>query len=678
MVMAVAIALFPFFFLLVAPVAVADEAEVLLLLKASLTNANALSSWSPGKGVPCSHTSSWDGVTCDAGVVASLRLAGLGLSGRIDVNALARLPGLRSISLDDNSFSGPIPPFSRLHALKSIYLSGNSFSGQIPDDFFSAASHLKKLWLSNNAFEGSIPSSLSKAVSLIELHLEGNHFTGGIPNLPMPKLASFDVSKNQLSGPIPSSLRKFNASAFSGNVGLCGPPLENICVGAAAAAGTSSGSSAAAVGLVFVVLLALGAAMAVAAKRRNNSGFKTLGVEKATPGIDMAERREREAQPPEVTTSAAVAESTRKGKRSSSSVQGGRGSGEAELVMVNEAKGIFVLSSLMKAAAEAMGNGGMGSAYKAVMANGLTVVVKRMNEMNRVGKETFEVEMRRLGRLNHPNVLPPLAYLYRKEKKLLISEYIPKGSLLYILHGDRGNDHAALNWPTRLKIIRGIAQGMAFLHSELNFIVIPHGNLKSANVLLGPDFDPLLVDYGFLPLVNPSHASQTMFAFKSPEILENRHLSPKSDVYCLGIIVLELLSGKVPSLYLNDTKGGTDLVRWTNSVIAENIPWSIIDPFITQGFKAEVLEMEQMVRVGAELIDSDMDRRPDMKEAARRIEEVVEKVEGRRKEDGGSSAGLNESLMREGQNAAGLTGDGVGVRRTANTPKRSRSIEDYL
>ncbi|KAG0482999.1 hypothetical protein HPP92_011083 [Vanilla planifolia] len=318
----------------------------------------------------------------------------------------------------------------------------------------------------------------------------------------------------------------------------------------------------------------------------------------------------------------------------------------------------------MKAAAEVMGNGGMGSAYKAVMENGAVVAVKRVREMNRVGKETFEVEMRQLGRLNHPNVLPPLAYHYRKEEKLLISEYIPKGSLLYILHGDRGTDNAALNWPTRLKIIQGIARGMAYLHAELNSIDVPHGNLKSGNVLLTNDFDPLLVDYGFIPLVNPSHASQTMFAYKSPEALLQRQVSPKSDVYCLGIIILELLSGKFPSQYLNNTKGGTDLVLWAGTIVREDVPASILDPSITEGHKAEMLEMERMVRLAAELIEADPDRRPDMKEAAKRIEEVVAAADACRKQTAGASSVSHTALV---------TG---GAPRTGSITERSRSTGD--
>ncbi|KAE8714078.1 hypothetical protein F3Y22_tig00110201pilonHSYRG00202 [Hibiscus syriacus] len=89
-----------------------------------------------------------------------------------------------------------------------------------------------------------------------------------------------------------------------------------------------------------------------------------------------------------------------------------------------------------QASAEVLGNGVLGSAYKAKMTNGLSVVVKRMRGMNRSGKDEFDAEIRRLGKLKHRQVLTPLAYHFRKEEKLIVSEYMPTGSLSFILHGN--------------------------------------------------------------------------------------------------------------------------------------------------------------------------------------------------------------------------------------------------
>lgn len=180
-----------------------------------------------------------------------------------------------------------------------------------------------------------------------------------------------------------------------------------------------------------------------------------------------------------------------------------------------------------------------------------------------------------------------------------------------------------MDWGTRLRIAEGIALGLTFLHAELNSVDIPHGNLKSSNVLLTADFKPVLVDYGFVSLVNPSTASVTLFAYKSPESLLHRHVSPKSDVYCLGVVLLELLTGKFPSQYLTNAKGGTDVVLWATSAIAEGREAELLDPAIVAGAKQSVPEMKRLLRVGVECVEPDPDRRPEVGKAAAKIEEVA-------------------------------------------------------
>ncbi|XP_020594885.1 pollen receptor-like kinase 6 [Phalaenopsis equestris] len=307
--------------------------------------------------------------------------------------------------------------------------------------------------------------------------------------------------------------------------------------------------------------------------------------------------------------------------------------------MVNEEKGVFGLPDLMMAAAEVVGNGGLGSVYKAAMANGVEVAVKRMRDLNRLNKDGFDMEMRRLGKLRHPNLLPPLAYHFRKDEKLVVSEYIAKGSLLYVLHGDQGADHAALDWATRLKIIRGIARAMVYLHAELASYDLPHGNLKTGNVLLAPDFEPILTDYGLIPLVNPSAAPNVLFAFKSPE---SPHVSPKSDVYCFGIVLIEILTSRFPSHYLNNTMGGVDVVHWAASAITEGREVELIDPQIVGGVAART-EMVRMLQIGVACTKVRPDERPEMKQAAEMVEEIATGGEGGGGVESGSPVRSTES-----------------------------------
>ncbi|XP_074577569.1 pollen receptor-like kinase 3 [Curcuma longa] len=618
------------------------DATALLFLKDSFTGAgDALNSWSSSSTFsPCS----WSGVICDSGVVTGLRLAGLGLAGDINVTALSHFKGLHSISLNNNNFSGHLPPgFDSLQSLKSIFLSHNAFSGEIPDGAFASMRSLKKLWLNDNQFTGRIPA-ISNVSKLIEIRLEGNAFEGAIPSIDISSLKSFNVSNNRLTGPIPASLARFSATSFAGNPGLCGPPLDSTSCETPPPTSQPSANReppekqsgigtviAAVVGIVAAVLILIAVLVMLFRRRAGEEKNETVSATASAEAMESAEAAT--AIPTATTTGGAVQkmqdkESVSKSsrKRAAGSTRSPAAATATDLVMVNEDRGPFGLTDLMKATAEVLGNGSLGSAYRATMANGLSVAVKRMRDMNRVSKEAFEVEMRRLGMLRHPNVLTPLAYHYRKEEKLIISQYVPKGSLRYILHGDRGAAHRALDCPTRLKIALGIARGMAYLHAELASLDVPHGNLKSANILLGDDFEPLIADHGLASLVSVAQSSQVMFAYRTPEGTQHRAVSPKSDVFCLGVIILELATGKFPSQYMNNTKGGTDVVQWAASAIAEKREEELVDPNAAGQGAPE--GMVRLLRVGAACAKANPEERPEMLEVAELIEEIVSAVAG--------------------------------------------------
>ncbi|TMW90091.1 hypothetical protein EJD97_016212 [Solanum chilense] len=503
-------------------------------------------------------------------VIQALLLGGIGLSGNLDVDVLISLQGLRVINFANNSFSGSIPEFSRLGALKSLFIDGNQFSGDVTPDFFSKMASLRKIWFSSNKFSGKIPESLASLKYLLELHLENNEFTGTIPSLSQPNLATINLSNNKLQGLIPQSLSKFGSTPFQGNPDLCGNQIGRECN--AVTSGERSESSGSTkwiiVGLVVVLLLV----SILFKSKRKDDHFEKLEKENLDEAVKVHLNKR--------------SMSTRTSMRSSRKGRSRSGSDMGDLVVVNDEKGIFGMPDFMKAAAEVLGNGGLGT--------------HQVREKNH-----FESK-------------------YRKEEKLVVSEYIPKGSLLYLLHGDRGTAHAQLNWSIRVKIILGVANGMKFLHSEFASYHVPHGNLKSSNILLSANNEPLLTDYAFYTLVNNSQAVQSLFAYKSPEAILNQQVTPKSDVYCLGIIILEILTGKFPSQYLSNQKfTGTDVAQWVQSATEENRVSELIDPDI-ETEKDSLEMMEKFLYIGAACTESDHDHRIDMKEAIRRIEEITD------------------------------------------------------
>lgn len=195
------------------------DAEALLKFKGSLEISNdVLANWAVGSS-PCSgDKANWVGILCEKGNVWGLKLENMGLKGNIDIESLEGVPQLRTISLMNNAFEGSLPEVKRLGALKSLYLSRNQFSGGIRGDVFSSMLSLKKVHLAYNQLEGQIPWSLLELPRLLELRLEGNKFSGQLPNFQQKTLKSFNISNNdQLHGPIPESLSHLDPSSFSGH-----------------------------------------------------------------------------------------------------------------------------------------------------------------------------------------------------------------------------------------------------------------------------------------------------------------------------------------------------------------------------------------------------------------------------------------------------------------------------
>lgn len=193
-----------------------DDAETLLKFKSSLSNNFALSNWA-NSTVPCANnTPKWTGLLCSDGNVLGLRLENMNLSGLIDIDTLAQLPLLRSLSFMYNNFDGPMLSVKKLASLRALYLSYNKFSGEVPEDAFSGMNNLKKLHLAGNQFKGKIPISVATE-KLVELSIEDNQFEGKIPNFPgTAQLTTLNMANNRLEGKIPASLSKFNPSSFTG------------------------------------------------------------------------------------------------------------------------------------------------------------------------------------------------------------------------------------------------------------------------------------------------------------------------------------------------------------------------------------------------------------------------------------------------------------------------------
>lgn len=106
-----------------------------------------------------------------------------------------------------------------------------------------------------------------------------------------------------------------------------------------------------------------------------------------------------------------------------------------DLEFFNKQKPVFDLDELLRASAEVLGKGTLGTTYKATLESGLVVAVKRVKDMNSVTKKEFVQQMQLLGSLRHQNIIEMISFYYSKDEKLVIHEFVQDGSLFDLLHG---------------------------------------------------------------------------------------------------------------------------------------------------------------------------------------------------------------------------------------------------
>ncbi|XP_020873033.1 probable LRR receptor-like serine/threonine-protein kinase At4g31250 [Arabidopsis lyrata subsp. lyrata] len=615
------------------PISSEDDFDALLKFKSSLVNGTTLGGWDSGEP-PCSgekgSDSKWKGVMCSNGSVFALRLENMSLSGTLDVQALGSIRGLRSISFMRNHFEGKIPRgLNGLVSLVHLYLAHNRFSGEIDGDLFAGMKALMKVHLEGNQFSGKIPESLGKLPRLTELNLEDNMFTGKIPAFKQKNLVTVNVANNQLEGRIPFTLGLMNITFFLGNKGLCGapllpcrytrPPFFTVFLLALTI-------------LAVVVLITVFLSVCILSRRQAKGQDQSQGhghVHGQVYGQTEQQHSEKSSQDSKVYRKLANETVQRDSTVTSGALSVGglspdedkRGD-QRKLHFVRNDQERFTLQDMLRASAEVLGSGGFGSSYKAALSSGRAVVVKRFRFMSNIGREEFYDHMKKIGRLSHANLLPLIAFYYRKEEKLLVSNYISNGSLANLLHANRTPGQVVLDWPIRLKIVRGVTRGLAYLYRVFPDLNLPHGHLKSSNVLLDPNFEPLLTDYALVPVVNRDQSQQFMVAYKAPEFTQQDRTSRRSDVWSLGILILEILTGKFPANYLRQGKGADDeLAAWVESVARTEWTADVFDKEMKAGKEHEA-QMLKLLKIGLRCCDWDIEKRIELHEAVDRIEEV--------------------------------------------------------
>ncbi|PIN05605.1 Serine/threonine protein kinase [Handroanthus impetiginosus] len=576
--------------------------------------------------------------------------------------SLCSLPRLQNLDFSDNSLSGPLPKFlSNCRQLQRLIFSGNKFSGEISEGIFPELANLEQLDLSANEFNGSIPDDIGELKSLSgTLNLSFNHFTGKIPKSlgDLPLTVSFDLRNNDFSGEVPQtgSFANQGPTAFLNNPNLCGFPLQKSCKnisdttpgiqGGLQDSGGASSRKGLKPGLIILISVADAIGVAIIGlvivyvywKRKDANGCSCTGKGKlggnektglcAFPCINSFPSNESDLE-------------SEKGGGGGTS--GGMSGGEGDLVAID--KGFtFELDELLRASAYVLGKSGLGIVYKVVLGNGVPVAVRRLGEGGEQRYKEFVAEVQAIGRIKHPNIVKLRAYYWAPDEKLLISDFISNGSLASALRGKPGTS-STLSWSTRLKIAKGTARGLAYLHecSPRKFV---HGDIKPSNILLDNDFQPHISDFGLnrlititgnnpsssggfiggaLPYLKPSQPEKTN-NYRAPEArLPGGRPTQKWDVYSFGVVLLELLTGKSPEVSSPTSSTSTeilDLVRWVRKGFDEESPLSeMVDPVLLQEVHAKK-EVLAVFHIALACTEGDPEIRPRMKTVSENLEKV--------------------------------------------------------
>lgn len=470
--------------------------------------------------------------------------------------------------------------------ITKIYLSGRNVNGKIPLEL-NKMQELTELWLDGNSFTGPLPD-ISNLINLKILHLENNKLTGALPPYldSLPSLQELYIQNNSFSGEIPEGLLTGKvAFDYKDNPGLHKGAQKQkhfkLIIGISVGV------------LVIVTVLIVGGLLLLRNLREKSIHQK--------------------------------GDSLRASTKPSTAYSGSRGH------LMDEGIACYItlrdLEEATSSFSKKIGKGSFGTVYHGRMKDGKEVAVKMMADSSTHMNKQFVTEIALLSRIHHRNLVPLIGYCEEEHQCILVYEYMHNGTLRDHLHGSTIPKH--LDWLTRLRIAEDAAKGLEYLHTGCNPSII-HRDVKTSNILLDINMRAKVSDFGLSrqaeeDLTHISSVARGTVGYLDPEYYASQQLTEKSDVYSFGVVLLELISGKKP-VSPEDFGPELNIVHWAKSLIRKGDVVSIMDPFLEGSVKIE--SIWRIAEVAIQCVEQHGVSRPRMQEIILAIQEAMKIEKG--------------------------------------------------
>ncbi|KAL8510782.1 hypothetical protein ACS0TY_017558 [Phlomoides rotata] len=259
-----------------------------------------------------------------------------------------------------------------------------------------------------------------------------------------------------------------------------------------------------------------------------------------------------------------------------------------------------------------LGEDGFGPVYKGYLSAEQLIAVKRMSRTSKHGPQEFKNEVTLIAKLQHRNLVRILGCCIEAEENMLIYEYLQNKSLDYFIF-DKIRC-ALLNWPKRFDIIKGIARGLLYLHQDSRLKII-HRDLKVSNILLDENMNAKISDFGLARMFEGDQTTARTnrvvgtYGYMAPEYVFNGKFSIKSDIFSMGVVILEIVSGKKSSGFKQHSNY-QNLLEQAWVLWKEKREMELMDPCYNSSYVE--LQVMRCIQIGLLCVQNAADDRPEM------------------------------------------------------------------